>query len=66
MENYQKSEDTWYKTPSNVVGIPIDPISGNVATNNTKAKILYYIKGTEPTNKKYALDDVIPTIKEEN
>ena len=66
MENYQKSEDTWYKTPSNVIGVPINPISGSVATNNTKAKILYYIKGTEPTNKKYALDDVIPTIKEEN
>ena len=66
MENYQKSEDTWYKTPSNVIGVPIDPISGSVATNNTKAKILYYIKGTEPTNRKYALDDVIPTIKEEN
>lgn len=66
MESYLKDkEDTWYKTPSNVVGVAIDPISGKVATNGNKAKVLYYIKGTEPTSNKYALDDVIPTIKTE-
>ncbi|MCI9110818.1 MAG: PBP1A family penicillin-binding protein [Bacilli bacterium] len=66
METYLKDkEDSWYKTPNNVVGIAIDPISGNVANNGNKAKIMYYIKGTEPTNKKYALDDIIPTIKME-
>ena len=66
MEEYQKDkEDTWYKTPNNVVGVAIDPISGKGATDGKKAKILYYIKGTEPTNKKYSLDDVIPTVKVE-
>ena len=64
MEEYQKDkDDTWYKTPNNVVGVAIEPISGKVATNGGKAKVLYYIKGTEPTKNKYSLDDVIPTVK---
>ena len=66
MEAYQKDrEDTWFETPNNVVGVAIEPISGKIATNGNKAKILYYIKGTEPSNDKYSLDDVIPTIKVE-
>ena len=66
MEDYLKGKndnETWYKTPNNVVGVAIDPISGNVATDNKKAKVLYYIKGTEPVKDKVALDDVIPTVK---
>ena len=65
MEKYlagTKEEENWYKTPDNVVGVPIEPISGQLSTND-KAKILYYIKGTEPTEKKGTLDDVIPTVK---
>ena len=65
MEKYfegSNDDEVWYKTPSNVVGVPIDPISGNVATSDN-SKILYYIKGTEPTEKKSSLDDVIPTVK---
>lgn len=57
------NENTWYETPNNVVGVAIDPISGNAVNGGSKAKVLYYIKGTEPTSNKYALDDVIPTIK---
>ena len=66
MEAYlsgKKDEDTWYKTPNNVVGVAIDPISGTVATDGKKSKILYYIKGTEPSLNKKSLDDVIPTVK---
>jgi len=64
METYLKDkEDNWYETPNNVVGVAIDPISGNIASNGSKAKVLYYIKGTEPTSNKYALDDIIPTVK---
>lgn len=58
-------EETWYETPSNVVGVAIDPISGKVASDSSKAKILYYIKGTEPTLNKTSLDDSIPTVKVE-
>ena len=63
MEAIEKDKkDTWYKTPNNVVGVPIEPISGKIATDG-KSKILYYIKGTEPIKEKYSLDEVIPTIK---
>ncbi len=66
MEEYltgKTDDETWYEKPNNVVGVAIDPISGEVATNSNKAKVLYYIKGTEPTQDKSALDDAIPTIK---
>ncbi len=56
-------EETWYETPNNVVGVAIDPISGKVASNGSKAKVLYYIKGTEPTENKTSLDESIPTVK---
>ena len=57
-------KDNWYETPENVVGVAIDPISGQ-AVNSGKAKVLYYIKGTEPTTDKKSLDDAVPTIKGE-
>lgn len=61
----QNKEDNWYETPNNVVGVLVDPVSGELATNDSKhKKIVYYIKGTEPTISKTPLDDVIPTIKE--
>lgn len=66
MEEYlegKTDEETWYKQPSNVVGVAINPISGEVATDSKKAKVLYYIKGTEPTQNKSSLDEVIPTVK---
>ena len=65
MEKYlegKTDDETWYKTPDNVVGAAIDPISGKASTNSN-AKILYYIRGTEPTTERKELDDVIPTIK---
>lgn len=59
-------DDTWYKIPENVVGVLVDPISGTPATKNTKKPTMfYYIKGTEPTFND-VLDNLIPTIKEED
>ena len=67
MESYFKDkEDAWYKTPENVVGVMVDPISGNIATEDSKKAILYYIKGTEPNSSDITLDTLIPTIKEED
>lgn len=66
MEAYldgKEDDEVWYKTPNNVVGVAIDPISGKVASDGKKSKILYYIKGTEPSLDKKSLDDVIPTVK---
>lgn len=42
--------DVWYKKPSNLNAFFVDPISGNIVTENTKKKkLMYFIKGTEPT-----------------
>lgn len=51
-ENYLRDKkQTWYEKPDNVVGVLTDLKTGKIATNNSKLKkILYYLKGTEPTN----------------
>ena len=65
VENYLKDkENTWYELPNNVVGVLVNPITGEVADENTKnATMFYYIKGTEPTYTDSSLDNLIPTIK---
>lgn len=67
MEGYLSGkESNWYTMPPNVVGVLVDPTTGEIATNESKhKKIMYYIKGTEPTLEDITLDDVIPTIKED-
>lgn len=67
VEAYLKDkENTWYVQPANVVGVLVDPISGELADNNTKKKkILYYIKGTEPYVEFPDLDNLVPTIREQ-
>ena len=66
IEGYLKNkEDTWYNMPTNVVGVLVDPTTGELANNDSKnKKIMYYIKGTEPTYEDILLDDIIPTLKE--
>lgn len=71
VENYLKDkETTWYDIPENVVGVIVDPITGNLATNeSTHKKILYYIKGTEPSYTQAVFDEyegVIPNTKKED
>ena len=69
MEEYltgKTDEETWYKTPNNVVGVAIDPISGKAIDDKSRSKILYYIKGTEPVLNKGSLDEAIATFKIEN
>ena len=52
MEQYLKDKDnTWYEKPEQVVGVFVDPITGELANEKTKKrKIFYYLKGTEPTD----------------
>lgn len=52
MEGYLKDKDnTWYSKPNNVVGVLVDPISGEIDSKEAKKrKVLYYINGTEPFN----------------
>ena len=51
IEGYLKDKDNkWYSIPSNVVGVLVNPITGDVADQNVdKSKLFYYLKGTEPT-----------------
>lgn len=66
MESYLKDKkNDWYKTPSNVVGVLVNPITGALANEtDSKSKVLYYIKGTQPYNENK--EDSIPTVKEIN
>lgn len=61
MEDYLKDKETaWYTMPSNVVGVLVDPISGKPVTDeNTKKKIMYFIKGTEPSLDDPVFDEII-------
>lgn len=67
MEKYLKDkEDNWYETPNNVVGVFVDPISGEVATEETKNKTLfYYIKGTQPNAEDNTLEEAISAMKQQ-
>ncbi len=51
VETMEKSlkdkEKTWYEIPRNVIGIPLNPITGSYATKG-KSSMFYFVKGTEP------------------
>ena len=65
-ECLKDKDDSWYSIPNNVVGVMVDPISGEIADDNTEHKrMFYYIKGTEPTLTDSNLDGLIPTMKYE-
>ena len=51
MEGYLKNKDNeWYKMPNNVVGVLVNPITGELAKEgDSKSKIFYFLRGTEPT-----------------
>lgn len=61
MEEYLKdNEEKWYTMPSNVVGVLVDPISGlPIDEKSQKKKVLYYLKGTEPTNNQVVFDEIM-------
>ena len=61
MEDYFKDKDTsWYDIPDNIVGVLVNPITGDIATNeDKKKKLFYFLKGTEPhSDSNYSLDSV--------
>ncbi len=44
-------EKKWYDMPSNVVGMPLDAITGKETTDSKKTAIFYYVNGSEYNNK---------------
>lgn len=59
MEGYLKDEkDSWYEIPENVSTVLVNPISGRPATEeDAKKKLMYFIKGTEPTDSDLVFDE---------
>lgn len=51
VEDYEAGkDDEWYEMPDNISAVLVDPISGKpVDQNSTKKKLMYFIKGTEPS-----------------
>lgn len=44
----ENAQDSWYQMPTNVVGMPLNAISGKPSLNNKNITIFYYLKGSEP------------------
>ena len=67
MENYLKDKDnSLYEIPDNVVGVLVNPITGDLAdVNSDKSKLFYYLKGTEPTYN-FSNKDFESVFKQEN
>jgi len=67
MEHYLCDKDnSWYDIPDNVVGVLMNPITGELAdTTSKKSKIFYYLKGTEPTYT-FSNKDLETVFKQEN
>ena len=59
IEGYLKDkEESWYTMPANVVGVLVNPISGKpVKDKEEKKKIMYYLRGTEPTGEEAVFDE---------
>lgn len=56
----QDQEDAWYKQPNNVVGVLVNPITGKPAIDaDEKKKIMYYVKGTEPSTTDTVFDELL-------
>ena len=61
MEGYlSDKENSWYDIPDNIVGVLVNPLTGELATDDDKKKkLFYFLKGTEPhVDSEYVLDDV--------
>ena len=46
-ESLKDEEDVFYEQPKNVVGIPLDPVTGDFVTTG-KSTMYYFVKGSEP------------------
>jgi len=60
MEGYLDTKDSsWYDIPDNIVGVLVNPITGDISTDgNGKKKLFYFLKGTEPhIESEYVLDE---------
>ena len=55
-------EDSWYQQPNNVVGVLVNPITGKPASeDDEKKRIMYYVRGTEPSLADPVFDEIMET-----
>ena len=69
MEVYLKDKkNNWYVAPNNIVGVLVDPITGEMVNGtDRKGKIFYFLKGTEPySDTNYDLDAAFKEGNEDN
>lgn len=53
VEDYLKNtEKSWYEMSDNIVGVPLNAITGEPDLNSKNSTIFYFKKGSEPQNKK--------------
>ena len=58
-ESGKSNEEVWYEVPSNVSAVFVEPISGKpVADDNSKKKLMYFLKGTEPKSTDQVFDEI--------
>ena len=49
VEEYEKDKEiSWYEMSDNIVGVPLDAVTGEISTNQNKTIIYYFKKGSEP------------------
>lgn len=65
IESYENGKDNmWYEKPSNVSAVLVDPLSGKAVNDDAeKKKLMYFIKGTEPSNEETVFDEKLNTIR---
>ena len=69
MEGYFEDKETeWYDIPNNIVGVLVNPLTGEIAkSEDKKKKLFYFLKGTEPyIDNVYDLDSVFKDNSDEN
>ena len=58
-EEGKSNEDVWYEVPKNVSAVFVEPISGKpTAEASKKQKLMYFIKGTEPSLTDPVFDEI--------
>ncbi len=65
IESYENGkENMWYEKPNNVSAVLVDPLSGKAVNDDAeKKKLMYFIKGTEPSNEETVFDEKLNTIR---
>lgn len=60
VEEYLKDKEVnWYKMPDNVVGIPLDAVTGSTIKDDSHIFVYYYVKGSQYSNEDIVIDEKI-------